>query len=62
MRDGIALMQTVVTGMPDFPGDDHASTFSAGGPGLVIACMKCPECGHSVTKPATDGTSTWRDG
>ena len=29
---GIATAQTYVGGTPDFPGDTHASTFSAGGP------------------------------
>lgn len=47
MVPGIATAQTYVGGMPDFPGDKHASTFSAGGPGKVIDCWKCPDCGHS---------------
>ena len=49
MQPGRALAQTFVGGVPDFPGDDHASTFSAGGPGQMIDCLKCPECGWSAT-------------
>ena len=52
---GIATAQTYVGGMPDFPGDTHASTFSAGGPGKVIDCWKCPDCGRSVEKGESDG-------
>ena len=51
MKKGIATEQTYVGGMPDFAGDRHSSTFSAGGTGRVIDCMKCPSCGHSVTDP-----------
>lgn len=54
MRPGHALAQTFVGGMPDFPGDTHATTFSAGGPGTMIDCWKCPECGRSVTKEQSD--------
>lgn len=50
MTAGRALAQTFVAGMPDFPGDTHASTFSAGGPGKMIDCWKCPKCGRSITK------------
>jgi ribosomal protein L37AE/L43A len=46
---GIATQQTYVGGMPDFAGDKHSSTFSAGGPGFVVECWKCPKCGYSVT-------------
>lgn len=49
MRLGTALAQTFTAGMPDFPGDTHAVTFSAGGPGKVVPCWKCPECGRSIT-------------
>ncbi len=48
MSPGIAMGQTM-TGVPDFPGDDHASTFSPGGPGKIIPCRKCTCCGHSMT-------------
>lgn len=50
MRPGIAMRETVTGGVPDFPGDVSASTFSAGGPGELITVMKCTECGWSVTK------------
>jgi len=51
IRPGIATGQTFTGGVPDFPGDTHATTLSAGGPGKVISVMKCPECGWSVTAP-----------
>jgi hypothetical protein len=54
MVPGIATAQTYVGGMPDFPGDTHASTFSAGGPGKVIDCWKCPNCGHSTAVDHAD--------
>ncbi len=50
MIHGQAVAQTFVPGSPDFPGDTHAATFSAGGPGRMIDCWKCPECGRSITK------------
>lgn len=49
MQRGLFTEQTFVGGMPDFPGDTIASTFSAGGPGRLVECWKCPECGWSVT-------------
>ena len=49
MRTGIATGQTYCGGAVDFPGDDHPSTFAAGGPGKLITCRKCPECGWSTT-------------
>ena len=55
MRPSKALAQTFTAGTPDFPGDTHASTFSAGGPGELIDCMKCEACGWSVTKGDGDG-------
>lgn len=48
MRPGVAMAQTFVGGVPDFAGDDHVSTFSAGGPGALTDCMKCEACGWSV--------------
>lgn len=51
MRRGQAMAQTL-TGIPDFPGDQHAVTLSPGGPGRLIDCWKCRECGHSETIPA----------
>lgn len=53
MVDGIATGQTY-RGIPDFPGDRHATTISLGGPGVVIGCWKCPKCGLSVTKGERD--------
>lgn len=50
MKRGFAIAQTYVGGMPDFAGDKHSSTFSAGGTGRVINCWKCPDCGHSIAK------------
>lgn len=50
MRSGLALEQTYVGGALDFPSDHHAVTVSAGGPGRLIECWKCPACGYSVTK------------
>lgn len=47
MKPGVAIEQTV-TGIPDFPGDKHLVTVSPCGPGLMIECMKCVECGYSV--------------
>lgn len=49
MTTGVAIEQTYVSGSPDFPGDTHSATFSAGGPGRLITCWKCPSCGFSVT-------------
>lgn len=49
MQPGLVLGQTVTAGAPDFPGDDTASTYSIGGPGKLMTCMKCPECGWSVS-------------
>lgn len=49
MLPGIALAQTV-TGSPDFVGDDAVVTLSPGGPGRMVDCLKCENCGWSVTK------------
>lgn len=45
-RLGIALVSTGL-GVPDFPGGDIV-TVSPGGPGRLVACLKCSACGHSV--------------
>ena len=50
MVPGKALAQTFTAGELDFPGDDHAVTFSAGGPGKLVDCLKCPKCGRSVSQ------------
>lgn len=54
MAPGKALVQTFTPGTPDFPGDEMASTFSAGGTGRMIDCHKCEGCGWSVTKGEDD--------
>lgn len=46
MKPGLAMGQTV-TGMPDFIGGE-VCTVSPGGPGKLIECSKCEECGWSV--------------
>lgn len=48
MRYGLAIEQTY-TGTPDFAGGEIV-TLSPGGPGKLIDCLKCPQCGWSVTK------------
>lgn len=48
MKPGKALAQTIVGGMPDFDGDTHSSTFSVGGPGKLVECLKCEKCGWST--------------
>jgi hypothetical protein len=50
MHEGKAIAQTL-TGMPDFPGDKSPVTLSAGGPGVLIDCLKCSKCGWSMTVP-----------
>ena len=47
MTDGMALESTV-TGSPDFIGGEVV-TLSPGGPGKLVACMKCIGCGYSTT-------------
>jgi hypothetical protein len=49
MVESKAHLETITKGTPDFPGAT-VSTFSTGGPGVLIECFKCPECGHSITK------------
>ncbi|KKW09808.1 MAG: hypothetical protein UY48_C0053G0010 [Candidatus Gottesmanbacteria bacterium GW2011_GWB1_49_7] len=46
--------QTWVRGIPDFLGEPDntqnlVQTMHAGGPGKLIHCLKCPNCGYSVT-------------
>lgn len=50
MSYGFALKQTWVSGLPDFPGDSSmiGQTMVVGGPGKLVTCLKCPECGHSI--------------
>ena len=47
MTDGMALESTF-TGSPDFIGGEVV-TLSPGGPGKLVACMKCIGCGYSTT-------------
>lgn len=49
MKPGIALENTL-TGMPDFIGSDEVITLHYGGPGKIIECLKCPNCGFSIYK------------
>jgi hypothetical protein len=47
LRKGKALMQTIVPGLADIgPGQ----TMHFGGPGQLIDCMKCKDCGHSFVE------------
>jgi len=48
MVKGKALEQTS-SGIPDFVGDEHVCTVSAGVSGKLEDCMKCESCGWSVT-------------
>jgi hypothetical protein len=41
-------MRSTVTGIGDFHDADTVVTLSAGGPGTLIDCLKCPTCGYSV--------------
>lgn len=50
MAPGKAIAQTYA-GIPDFPGKEVV-TLSPGGPGVLVDCLKCRECGHSVTANA----------
>lgn len=55
MKRGHAIAQTAA-GVPDFPGGEVV-TLSPGGPGRMIPCMKCADCGHSVTLRDSPPTS-----
>lgn len=46
LKVGQAIQQTY-TGVPDFAGDAYPVTVSPGGPGKLVSCLKCPECGYS---------------
>lgn len=48
MQLGVAIEQTY-TGKPEFVGGEIVA-LSPGGPGKLIDCLKCPQCGWSVTK------------
>lgn len=52
MCKGVAMGQTIKGGIPDFIGQKEVVTYSAGGPGKIIDCLKCASCGWSTTIPA----------
>jgi hypothetical protein len=52
MSYGKALQQTY-TGSPDFAGGEVV-TMSPGGPGKLVVCWKCQDCGWSVTTGSKD--------
>lgn len=56
MLPGIALEQTY-GGHPDFIGGEVV-TMSPSGPGVVVACYKCPGCGFSTTVRASASISS----
>ena len=45
---GKALVD-ILSGIPDFIGDDFICTVSPSGEAKLVDCLKCPNCGHSVT-------------
>ena len=49
MKEGKAMQSTLTSGAPDFP-DSDVVTVSPGGPGKLVDCWKCCECGWSVSK------------
>ena len=49
MIESKAIAQTFTGGILDFPSDKNPVTFSAGGPGEMVDCMKCEQCGWSVS-------------
>lgn len=57
LAPGKAIRQTWTAGAPDFIGDANPSiqTMSPGGPGKLIDCLKCPDCGWSTTSTHIQG-------
>lgn len=49
MDAGKAIEQTYTGGIGDFIGDKYPVTVSPGGPGKLVDCMKCKDCGWSVS-------------
>lgn len=47
MLPGVAMGQTF-TGIGDFQGREVV-TLNPGGPGVIVQCIKCTACGHSVS-------------
>lgn len=52
MLPGTAIQETLA-GVPDFIGSNDVVTLSPGGNGKLVECLKCPQCGRSVTKGET---------
>ena len=52
MSYGKAIEETWI-GTADFPGQEVV-TMSPGGPGKLIICWKCKDCGYSVTTGKQD--------
>lgn len=52
LQPGKAILQTTVGGSPDM---GEVMTLSAGGPGKLVDCLKCPSCGHSMSHPTPTG-------
>ena len=58
MVKGTAIENTLVAGIPDFPGSDSfadGQTLHYGGPGKLINCLKCPQCGFSRVRRESVG-------
>jgi len=51
MKDSQAIAQTFI-GRGDFHDGDSQVTMSPGGPGALVDCRKCSECGWSVSDDA----------
>lgn len=47
-------LQNTLTSFPDFIGEKPGwgCTVSREGPPVLVDCLKCPECGYSVTAPS----------
>lgn len=58
LQSGVYMAQTY-SGIPDFPGGEVV-TVSAGGPGYLLSCMKCPACGWSRTYTAEERQARMR--
>ena len=48
MQPRTAIVQSY-TGIPDFAGDAHPVTVSPAGPGRLVDCLKCADCGWSTS-------------
>ena len=53
LKPSKAIARTFVYGAPDDLGATNGQTMSVGGPGALIDCYKCEDCGWSVTGAAT---------